>query len=366
MSIKNEINIEILLDNPYQHQIQPINTLNTFTHLNAGKFPISDKHSPNILSHNTITFMYGNNNDGKGYEMSLYNSQFTINQKNNHITIAPFKMYIAYNQIEEHNKGFGFGFKFKDKSFSFIHSLYTYNYINFPLFIFSQVNIKGKSLMNVYFGLPDNNELNLSTYKSYGKCRVNNEIDAWSCKGNKIKLSNSNNELDIKNVIFGSNVYGMICSNRFLEFISKSYPSMNMVIDKGRKILKDQKDKVNKLLKGQNIMIEFGNRMKMTIPILDLFTCDKDLCMSQFYGGVQYKKVDEGYNILLGRNMFYLFNAILFDYDDQSVSFYSNNINIINVDEHTSLSNNKMMMIYSDILCIIGIALLYLTKREIN
>ena len=99
------LNIEILLDNPYQHQIQPINTLNTFTHLNAAKFPITDKYSPNIFSHNTITFMYGNNNDGKGYEMSLYNSQFTINQNNNHITIAPFKMYIAYNQIEEHNKG---------------------------------------------------------------------------------------------------------------------------------------------------------------------------------------------------------------------------------------------------------------------
>ena len=158
----------------------------------------------------------------------------------------------------------------------------------------------------------------------------------------------------------------MICSNRFLEFISKNYPSMNMVIDKGRKILKDQKDKVISLLKGKSVMIEFGNKMKMTIPIIDLFTCDKDLCMSLFYGGVQYKKVDEGYNILLGRNMFYLFNAMLFDYDDQSISFYSNNINIINIDEHTSLSNNKTMMIYSNILCIIGIALLYLTKREIN
>jgi hypothetical protein len=273
---------------------------------------------------------------------------------NDDIVIYDYYAYIKQLQMwEVCNSGIGFGYKFDNYNYSLIHKLYENNYITENQFSFVQetAETKGEIVLGSISHYYD-----INTFMFKGKCNVIKSNSYWSCGINSIKYENEtfDNNGDVIEVGFHSVMKYSIHSKQVLTMIHKVMKDkcMEVVYNMDEnKLLCDKKSVLNSTY---NIIIDFGSQM-IEIPLHMLFQCDnegRETCLSTFLYIENDSSLTHILNpstqIIFGPLFFKIFKIITFNYDDNSIAFYSNTIKIFSSNNKDN-NNKQLELIYIEL-----------------
>lgn len=233
---------------------------------------------------------------------------------------------IAYT-IEKREYGCGLSFKFQDEKFSLVHQLYNNHLVDQKMFAFQPIMNQKKGYLH-FGGLPSPTD----AYKYHGGCSVGTN-SSWGCHLKNIKVGNKNYPFNI-NTVFQSSIDNMIESIKFFKLFTHEIFKKEVQ----EKICVEHKDIDGKFFLNcaphafdgkRNITFEFES-MKISFPILVLFYFNQGNYFSKFsYDYKNYTLFDFGFSF------FNKFDLSVFDYDDKSINFYSENILITPIKNYT-------------------------------
>lgn len=288
---------------------------------------------------------------------------------NDDIVIYDYYMFIKDIQIwDVCNSGIGFAYKFNNYNYSIIHKLYDNNYIKDKQFSFIQrtTKTKGEIVIGSLISQYDIDKLN---YK--GKCNVIKTNSYWSCGIYSIKYENEifDNNGDIIEVGFHSVMKYSINSKHLVKMIQKVMKDKcNEAIynvDENR-LLCDKKSIDDSKY---NIIFDFG--FQIEIPLHILFQCDDDkneTCLSTFLYMNNDTSVSHILNpstsIIFGSPFLKMFKIVTFNYDDNSITFYSDQFKIISSSSYIKHNyNNRLKIIYIELYLLFPFILIHLILK---
>lgn len=252
---------------------------------------------------------------------------------NENIVIDDFHMYI--NNIQDWavcNSGYGFGFKFENENFSIIHKLYETKYINKKQFSFIQTSTptSGKIILG------EVSQMEINNIEFIGKCNVIQDNIYWSCGIKYIQFETEicGNNNTIIEVAFHSVTKYSIHSEQIVKIVRKVLGNKceDIIYNANEnRLLCDKQSIFN-----SKYYIHFVFEYIIDIPLNMLFQCNSkentNKCISTFLYIFNDKSIQHILNpntkIIFGSFFFKLFKLITFNYDNKSITFYSNTINI--------------------------------------
>lgn len=245
------------------------------------------------------------------------------------------------------DSGIGLTFKFENESYSLIHHLYKEQKIDKLKFAFESNNKNGTLHIG---GIPHNNHLK-SAFKGY--CNVINNYSTWGCM---LK------SLGYEGILFNVNQYSFFNTAIYYPFFSKKfYEFMKTIVLK--ELIEDEicNEHTNKLENSyfickaeEGYQIRFGNitfqfeTAAIEFPIINFFEKKTDILVSIFYMGND-TELNES---IFGFPLIQALNFTLFDYDNEQIWFYSDLIQITQI-EKLNNSNKYYSVTYIFIILII-------------
>ena len=312
-----------------------------------------------------------------------------INNKNA-FTIQQFCFYsipsYIYNTMPNEHEGLAFAFHIPNKNFSLIHQLNTTHQINKAVFAFippvdynEQYKIKGL----MFYGGIDLQYLNNKTY--YTVCSSIKTATAWGCVLDYIFIDNvddynsRHNKKTFGNIyysIFQTSEAFILAPEYFLKFFLEYVVSINgqCVQVKDKEVLYIQCDRNTVMNKLKSIDFQFEHSM-FRFKSYELFTCDNNSNNSnECIFKIQHHESNA--HLWTFGAAFLDKYATVFDYDNASITFYSDewidinnrslSITIPHInDTISSYSYMKRIIIFNiTILLIINIIIIINSKHK--
>ena len=356
LSALNKITLEYSLYN-----LIPFIPLSFPTNPDPIYFPINTNLEYTWLNNNSLTnYKYCEINQGpkkiklKDDEYQVFPCQTEVEY--DHKTILPnYNFFMLKNivyLIEKREYGCGLSFKFQDEKFSLVHQLFNSKLIDRKSFAFEPVT--GQKRGYIHFGgTPYEHRTDRFNYQ--GSCHVTGN-SSWGCALKSILIGNKTYSFNI-NTVFQSSLENMIESIKFFEIMTEDVFKKEIerhvceivVNYEEKRYLECSPDAFDGKM---NVTFEF-NDLKISFPILQLF----------FFADVKYhSRFSYDYNdpnmFDFGFAFFNRFNLSIFDYDEQSIKFYSENILIT---QNSNDSYFKFLLCIVFTLCLISILIfLYL------
>lgn len=291
----------------YEHSLQ-ININNNFTWLSRWDFRHHVGDTGRMVKEiNIIITECEGLDEGLQYEDDLiFNDDFRI--KNFNFYIFNRTRYFMYEM------GLGLGFGFLDERFSIVHHLYNMHKISKKQFTIR--NIKTLEI-ELVIGEPPSL---LKHWKYEGRIPVQRDKRGWVSRLENVYINNVPFRLDIdfsfNNVkapyILSKKLFDFFVGVYLKEEIEKKVCRVDNEVSDHKMIFCDGAKKKEL----QNVKFEFFG-IKVAIHPEELFHCER-ICRSYF----SYDESDPDFNGF-GMNFLNKFGEIVFDYEDASVTFYS-------------------------------------------
>lgn len=250
-----------------------------------------------------------------------------------------------------------FSYKFNDEKFSVIHQLYNEKKISKKIFAIGEYD-KFNDYGEIYFGgIPDEIIVN-KTFK--GKCNVDDSYSTWSCSLKKIEINHHTYHATNHYMYFQTNNEYIYAPQNFMSFI---FESLDNNLKKDCYVYKssfggEHLRCLNDILDNLPNYTFIFDSTSFSIPIKDFFepgyeTSDSIL----FFSSIENDRNDTW---IFG-NYFLSRYITVFDYEDKSISFYSNKYTIALLNEF----NIKKYFIIS-IMGILSLSILYIFIVKVN
>ena len=257
--------------------------------------------------------------------------------------------------------GYGFGYRYIDEHFSFVHSLYNQKKIDHKLFAF----IPAKENEDGYFiigGITD--DLN---YKYKGSLNVNKRYNTWGNTLKRISIGNVKYDINVYAQIHSSH-YDIVTSKRFFNFILNTVLKEDIInkhcerltegfkkgmIECNRTVIENKKD----------ITFEFEN-ITFKFPFINCFDSFDSTSFSSFSYDTSLKEDELDDILYLGYPFIRQFNLTVFNYEDSSISFYSDLTKIITSTNVTSIL--LVTKIYNIAIITMFISLIHLLSMKLG
>lgn len=287
------------------------------------------------------------------YIFSLYNTDIMLNEtilKNMNILVHEDDHIGLYA-----DKGIGLKFKFEDERYSIVHMLYHNKLIDRKVFAFESYANKGYLHLG---GIPNNSHL-LCKYKGY--INIEKNADNWKGSFNGIMYNNTKYNISSEFIIHSGH-YGFIYSNELFNIFTKTIVK-SFINDKVCWIVRSDSDGdsvecfPNYIEKMEDVSFIFNN-MKISIPFSSLFIesniDEVESLIRSFPSTMNYNST------VLGIMFIKSFNFSIFDYENNRISFYSDNIQI------EMLKDNYIYtcFVIISILCLLNICILIIINLK--
>lgn len=301
-------------------------------------FPINTNLEYTWMNKNTLSSYEHCEIQGGAKKININDDEYQVFPCQSEISYANKMILPSYNffvlknmayTIEKREYGCGLSFKFQDEKFSFVHQLYNNHLIDQKVFAFQPIKNQKKGYLH-FGGLPSPTD----EYKYHGGCNVKTN-SSWGCHLKNVKVGNKTYPFNI-NTVFQSSIDNMIESIKFFELFSHEIFKQEAL----KKICVEHKDFDGKFYlkcaphafdQKRNITFDFES-MEISMPILVLFYFNQGNYFSKFsYDYKNYTLFDFGFSF------FNKFNLSVFDYDDKSIKFYSENIIITPIKDYRVL-----------------------------
>lgn len=272
-----------------------------------------------------------------------------------------YYFYIISQQTRPTNKlkrnSFAFSYKFNDEKFSVVHKLHKEKKISKKIFAIGEYD-SFNDYGEIYFGgIPEEKIVN-KTFK--GKCNVDESYSTWSCTLKKIEINHHTYHTAHHYMYFQTNNEYIFAPQTFMSFI---FDSLDENLKKdcyiyesnfGAERLRCLNDILDNL---PNYTFVFGST-SFSIPIKDFFepgyeTSDSILFFSS-------KENNRNDTWIFG-NYFLSRYITVFDYEDKSISFYSNKYAI---EKYNEFVIHKYIMI--SIIGILSLSILFIVIVKVN
>ena len=299
-----------------------------FTYTTRSQLGVSNLPTDNLIG-SFMEKIYNTEYDISQYRDSLYFIYFSEKT-------IDFSYYVFdFKKNKGIGSGYGFAFKFRDESFSIVHQLYNKGYIekrSFGIGEFNHIIEEGE----VFFGGISDEEGYNKKYK--GKCKVKNEFSTWSCSLQSVRIGNEIFDTSQHYMYFQTSISYIYAPKSFMIFL-------NDTLAKKAGEYCDMRENENTLQficdneildVLPNLYFNF-NGVRFDIPLDVLF--DEGLGTLTFHI-VYDERITKDDNTWIFGNYFLYQYATYFDYDDQSISFFSNT-NIIIDEEHVQWKANS-------------------------
>lgn len=280
-------------------------------------------------------------NLSKDYEAE----KFLVNLQIDEYIAPNFNYYYLEDIIYIPEQGYSFAHKYEDESFSIIHTLYNNNQIKQKVFAFQN----GYNAKMFIGEVPDIHLL----YNGYFFVKESSSL--WETTLNTIRVNGKSVDFNTT-VVFNSAFYNIICSNEFFGFIIhdhlKNEISQNLCFQEEF----DSEYHEDGIICSNEALQNFGT---LELHFNDLvISLNKDHLFDKYNDTfMQSKFITNPYShynfTILGFEFLELFNYSIFDYDKNSISFYSDRIEmqqIITVSESKFL---KWLILFTITLCFI-------------
>lgn len=256
--------------------------------------------------------------------------------------------------------GLSFGYKIQDRKTSIVHRLSEDKEIHEKQFSFLPFDKSKTNIGKIQIGPLPQEEINKYKYK--GECQINKEHSFWSCELNTVILNNItyiNREI----AYFQTKQKETLIPQRFLDFLN--YNGLQPFLGNSNCTFIHYY-KADRFQCFKNVLNELGSitfvfrGVKIEIDIKDFFKCVDNVCDFLFI------KQDDKYDQWVFGTSFLNNIAITFNYDQSSISFYSNNP-ITPLDPN--IKNKGYLKTIEIIICIsllISTIMMYLMKKMIE
>ena len=311
-------------------------------------------------------------------KITIDNKEFNAIEYNDEVSFIPpfedIKFNLTYyivdinsTSITHDNKGIGLALNFIDEKFSLIHQMKKKGLIDYLSFTLSPLTSINEDSGYIYFGGVPEETKSLSS----ANCTVNKKLTGWNCKLKKIML-NYYKEQDIfeinrdaiflnseASIIFPLSVMKGIAEKTVMAKLIKKeiceYVSNNVwsyfLCDKG--ILYD-------VTLVQSFQFLIGEYV-FEFDYKDLFDCTSEYCLSGFMSQKSY-----GDQLVIG-TLFLKKYWTHYDYEKETIFFYSEKpFQIMKEEEKISLSNKTVKVCYSVIMIQGIIMIFYLIIIKVN
>lgn len=274
--------------------------------------------------------------------------QYMVNLEINGYKAPNFNYYYLEEITYIPEQGYSFAHNYEDESFSLIHTLYNNNQIKKKFFGF-QI---GDNNAKMFIGkIPD---INLS-YKGYFYVKKSSPV--WETTLNNIQANGKSVELNTT-VVFNSAFYNIICSNEFFQFVVQDHLKNEFVQKLCFQEEVDSDYHEEGLFCSNEALNNFGtlqfhfNDLVINLNKEHLFDRFNDTFMQSKFITNPYPH----YNFtILGFEFLELFNYSIFDYDKNSISFYSDQIEMQQITIVSESKFSKLLISFTIILCFIAI-----------
>lgn len=305
-----EYNLEIFLDSSDVYAFyEPINQKLQYT-WTSSKVSIQ-KFQDKIVGHQMKTI---NNNELNATE---YRKVIELNKEDDALLNFNFFHINTLDTKIEETGGFGFAFKFNNYKYSLVHQLKKENMIDHLSYaILPKKTNKG----NFYFGgIP--NELTKDV--DVTKCKVNPDYITWGCNMTNVvfgdlKATDINtlpNYVNIHYAYFQSGIKNTRVPGDFLDFLAKT---VLFSLIESKKCLYETEIicAVNSIKSIPLFNYVFEGRLALVFDWNYLFECSNQYCTFTL------EKNEESDEWVFGTGFFGKY-GMLFDYEDESISFYT-------------------------------------------
>lgn len=317
-TICESIKVEIDLNNPY-------NIINIHRYPDDFVSSLKEKGNRNILINEEPK-------EGNEYEINL--------RLNNQL--VPLSFLALNNPDVKYDDSLSLSYHAYDDNFSLINILYRNKMISYKRFSFVKDNDNIKLILG---GIPS-----IYTNTQYkGSCKVvDNKY--WGCNLTQVNLyvkydnrTSSGNFMNKKEnnyySLFQTNSKEISVPSRYYDFLHQSY--MKQMINKGVCILSPDKLYVCK----SSFVSVLSFTLELTFNEMILVLNTKDLFEDQgVWSSLIIKRNDNANEWKIGTGVLHKFN-VLFDYDKNSISFYSNENKIIYNKTQTNMKIKKNISI---------------------
>lgn len=287
----------------------PVNTNSQYTFFHPGGNLFDECYEQ---SNHTLVYI-------RGYDLNIAPCKADLlYQKQKLINNFSFLVKQTYDNPFS-STGLALGYKFDDKSFSFYYQLNQQHPLNKNQFSIHHSNQDKKGF--VYFGGVPNT---VEQFKYSKKCKVNETASSWNCILKKITIGDHIIEYNIK-AIFDTSLSHIFESRKFFSYITRQI--MKSYIEKGICSISEDYDfkdilycNVQVIKELSPVSFEFDD-MTITLPIEDLFTFESTVVKSKFTYDFYFS---EDSRFVFGFDFIKNFNLTTFNYDEHSITFFSN------------------------------------------
>lgn len=262
-----------------------------------------------------------------------------------HVQLKNFSFYSTNFSSLPHlsNHGVGFAFKIEER-FSLVHLLFNEGYIDKRSFAFASNPVGGFYQRNFMLigGTPQN--LLEKQYSYKGSCQVSRDEVSWSCNLKSILLQNFKEfNFNNKKIFFNPFKENLIFEKDFYSYlINKVFESdikQDLCHFKGKLLFCQKKATMNK----GNISFLVGNS-RITFDCKFLFRSCITSCEAAF---------EEGNRFIFGTTFISRF-FIEFNYDEEKISFYTNQAKIEEDFKKEKFNYIKFFFCFIIVICLFG------------
>lgn len=302
--IKFEIGTpKMILFQSLDQEIDYFWTINHFWNINRSK-------TGKILHNTTIYFQFNNS-------FEAFTVEDTLHLNNSNSINFEFKYISSENDLISSLSSVGLPLQYKDNKYSLPHILKSNNLINH--LAYSIITIKNSGILYLG-GIPQGVIDNMQT----GSCKVNSHYSTWNCKLNQIFLQHNGNKLYYKNTQYSFfqaksktinvplDYFMFLKENVFRPYLENKTCSE---INQETKYLLCKYDIIRYL---PTITFVFDN-IGLSVPLQKLtehYSNEKKLLI--------VNESNQNSQWVFGFNFLLEFQT-LFDYDNQKITFYSDN-----------------------------------------
>ena len=253
--------------------------------------------------------------------------------------------------------GIALSYQFEDESFSLIHTLYNRHLIDHKKFAFDNNG-------TFYIGGITNNLH--KQYEHKGKCDIHSNDDKWTCSFKSIRLDNKEYPLNVdaifhseyKGMFYSTELFDIMVNDIFKEQLKNNICDIKHNMFDFRWLICDER-----IRSSIDYITVIFDDMEIRLGINELFLKDKyrNEYMSQFFSYPLEKREN---SIFIGFAFNSIFNYTIYDYEEKSISFYSDYIDIHSKRVYQSTNTIKGICIVMLFLCLSNVLYLYLNKQH--
>lgn len=358
--LRAELNLRI--GNPLQSMFIPINQSLPYTVIGKDKFDLAFSLSSKKIRETKLII-------NKEYNVIEYSDEINFSSLDNiSMTIYDYYFYLTarYNNTPALNPVFGLGYQFENENFSIVHQLKKQMFIDKLIFTIDlETNLldnKGK----IYFG---GTPSELIKRKNRAICKVSDSYTSWGCQLKKMIITHNNQSQNIpiyQYAHFQNCQSALILPQYLMEQITETF-FFRDIIQKGlckfivnaswnyiacsKEVIDNDYDSKT------SIKFDFDGYI-FSLNLIQLFYCNNATCSSNFYSiPLQF-----GDQLILGSTFLNQY-IVEYDYENKSISFYSDYIFPHEIEYHNNLLFSLIIIIIL-LLFISSIINVYLIKAK--